>query len=64
MQEAPLPWEGGRLTPEIKARLGNIKTPVLSMLCRDPAQRASCSQLAASLRAVFTGGGTTAEHAA
>ena len=66
IQEAPLPWEGGRLTPEVNGRLGNISAPVLNMLLRDPAQRASCRQLAASLRAVFTGGSTTAtaEHAA
>ena len=62
--EEPLPWEGDRLTPAAERRLGNIKAPVLRMLCRDPAERASCKQLASSLRAVFTGGGTTVEQPA
>ena len=62
--EEPLPWEGERLTPDTKRRLGAIKTPVLRMLCRDPTQRASCKELGTSLRAVFSDAVTTVEHAA
>ena len=62
--EEPLPWEGDRLTSAIERRLGAIKTPVLRMLCRDPVQRASCKELATTLRAVFSDATTTVEHAA
>ena len=54
----PLPWEGDRLTADTKRRLGAIRAPVLRMLCRDPMQRASCKDLAAALRAVFSGAST------
>lgn len=60
----PLPWEGDRLNADTKRRLGAIRAPVLRMLCRDPAQRASCKELATSLRAVFSDAVTTVEHAA
>ena len=60
--EEPLPWEGDRLTRDTKRRLGVIRAPVLRMLCRDPAQRASCKDLAAALRAVFSGASTADVH--
>ena len=59
--EDPLPWEGDRLTRDTKRRLGAIKTPVLRMLGRDPAQRGTCKDLAAALRAVFARGSTTVD---
>ena len=52
--EELLPWEGDRLTADTKRRLGAFRAPVLRMLSRDPAQRASCKDLAAALRAVFS----------
>ena len=58
----PLPWEGDRLTRDTKRRLGVIKAPVLRMLCRDPVERASCKDLAAALRAVFSGASTADVH--
>ena len=64
LEEGPLPWEGDRLTADTKRRLGAIKAPVLRMLCRDPAQRGTCKDLATTLRAVFTRGSTTVEPAA
>jgi len=60
--EGPLPWEGDRLTRDTKRRLGAIKAPVLRMLCRDPVDRASCKDLAAALRAVFSGASTADAH--
>lgn len=46
----PLPWEDGLLMPPAQQRLGHLWTPLLRMLCRDPAQRASCADFAAVLR--------------
>ena len=48
--QEPLPWEGDRLTHTLRRRLGFFRAPVLRMLCRDPARRATCKQLAAALR--------------
>ena len=60
--EELLPWEGDRLTADTKRRLGAIRAPVLRMLCRDPVHRASCKDVAAALRAVFSGASTADIH--
>ena len=43
--DAELPWEGDRLTDEARHQLGVFRGAVLGLLCRDPAQRASVSEL-------------------
>lgn len=53
--EAELPWEGDRLAPDLRRRLGTLKVPVLGMLHRDPAQRWTCEQFWRALHAVFSG---------
>lgn len=43
--EQPLPWAEGRLSPELRARLGSFYGPILQLLERDPALRPSAAQL-------------------
>lgn len=49
-----LPWEGERLTPQVRRQLGKLRAPVLSMLNRDPALRMTCREFWQALHEVFS----------
>eukprot|EP00892_Ulva_mutabilis_P002162 jgi/Ulvmu1/11947/UM082_0026.1 len=51
---APLPWEAGRITAEARRRLGVFRKPVLALLQRDPAQRASVQHLCDACYAIVS----------
>eukprot|EP00892_Ulva_mutabilis_P012610 jgi/Ulvmu1/9721/UM055_0060.1 len=53
--DAELPWEGERLTQDMRRRLGSLKDAVLGMLCREPAARWTCEQFWRALHTVFSG---------
>lgn len=57
----PLPWEGDRLTPELRRHLGVLKGPVLSMLNRNPVLRMTCREFWQSLHDIFSAYSTTNE---
>jgi hypothetical protein len=50
-----LPWEGGGITPAIRRRLGIFKTPIISLLSRDPLERPSMSEFCDSCNWVLAG---------
>lgn len=51
--DAPLPWEGERLTPAVRGKLGILRTPILETLNRDASARPPCSVFCDRLRAAF-----------
>jgi hypothetical protein len=50
-----LPWESGGITAAIKRRLGIFKTPIISLLSRDPSARPSMSEFCNSCNRVLAG---------
>jgi hypothetical protein len=50
-----LPWEGEGITPAIKRCLGIFKTPIISLLSRDPSARPSMSEFCDSCNRVLAG---------
>lgn len=51
--EAPLPWEGERLTNDVTHKLGVFSDNVLALLSRDPTARPSMHDFALSCEAIF-----------
>ena len=50
--ELPLPWEGA-LSAQLRDKLGVFKEPVLQLLQRDPARRASMQYFSGMCRTMF-----------
>lgn len=60
--DAPLPWEGERLTDAVRAKLGVLRSPILETLNRDPAARPPCSVFCDRLRAAFSADSSSLRH--
>ena len=58
--ELPLPWEG-RMSSEVKGKLGVFKGPVLQLLQREPSRRVSMRRFHAACTNVFSEHTTTFE---
>ena len=54
--KAELPWEGdlAEKNPTARRRLGLFREPILSLLHRDPAQRASLAEFCRTTNNVFS----------
>lgn len=48
----PLPWEEGTLSPQDRVRVGEMYTPLMQLLARDPARRPSAAQFCDQCMAV------------
>ena len=53
-----LPWEGSRLTPKNRRRLGIFKSSVTALLSRDPRQRPSMAHFCYTCNRVLAGSTT------
>lgn len=49
-----LPWEGGRLAAQDRRKLGMFRKPILKLLQRDPAQRATARDFCNECCNLFT----------
>lgn len=48
-----LPWEGGRLSPADREKLGVFWQPIMKLLQRDPCKRATARQFSEDVRNIF-----------
>ena len=42
--DVPLPWADGELSPDARARIGELYAPLMQLLDRDPARRPSAAE--------------------
>lgn len=57
--DVPFPWEAGSLRSDTRRQLGVFRKPVLELLRRDPAERASSQDFCAACLAIVSKSTTT-----